>query len=119
MDSVAIFPVVVPDGSPTFRAVARTGQSEGRTAGEALDALRLRLAPDDGGTVVVIQSFHPDAVFTAAQQTRLQELMALWRSARDGGQQLTRQQQSELQSLMESELQAANVRSRQTLGLYP
>jgi hypothetical protein len=115
MNNVAIFPVNGPDGAPLFRAVARTGQSEGKTAGEALDAIRMRLTPGDKGTVVVIQPFRPDELFSADQQSRLQELMTLWRAARDGGPSLTGEQHAELQVLIDAELQAANARSRQIL----
>ena len=115
MQSVAIFPITSADGEPTFRAVARTGQSEGRTPGAALDAISSRLASPDGGTVVVIQTFRPDELFTAGQQSRLQELMGLWRVARDAGQPLTAQQQTELRDLIEAELRAADARTKQVL----
>ncbi len=115
MDSVTIFPVVDSNGSPGFRAVARVGQFDGRTAGEALDAIRSRLSPGTGSTVVVIEPFQPDALFTAAQRARLEELMSLWHAARDQGQTLSSQEQSELQELIEAELEAANARSRQII----
>jgi hypothetical protein len=49
--------------------------------------------------MLVIQSFRPDAWFTAQQQERLTELMHLWRLARDQGQELPPEQQVELDHL--------------------
>jgi hypothetical protein len=114
MESVAIFPVLSPEGNAAFRAVSRGGQSEGRTAGEALDAIAPSLS-GDSSAVVVIQSFLPDAFFTAAQQARLQELMAKWREARDAGRQLPASEQTELNALVEAELQAATARTAEAL----
>jgi hypothetical protein len=65
MQSVAIFSINDASGTATFRAIAKAGQSEGRTAGEALDAIRSQLPPSDACTVVVIQAFQSDAFFTA------------------------------------------------------
>jgi hypothetical protein len=55
--------------------------------------------------------FNPDELFTIQQQKRLSELMNLWRTARDRGQTLSPQQQAELESLVEAELQAATIRT--------
>jgi hypothetical protein len=114
MESVTIFPVLSPEGNASFRAVSRGGQSEGRTAGEALDAIAPSL-PGNAGAVVVIQSFMPDAFFTAAQQARLQDLMTKWREARDAGRSMPASDQAELQSLVEAELQAATARTAEAL----
>jgi hypothetical protein len=116
MQSVAIFPVLNADGMQGFRAVARGGQSEGRTVGEALDALHGRLTPNNGGTVVLIQPFQSDALFSAAQRQRLEILMARWRMKRDEGDALPAEEQSELQSLIDAELQAADARTQQILA---
>jgi hypothetical protein len=115
MQNVAIFPVVDSKGAPAFRAVATGAQSEGRTAGEALDALTSSLATENSGTVVLIQPFHPDRFFSAEQQARLARLMSAWRAARDGGIPLSAAEQAELNALAEAELQAATERTAQTL----
>lgn len=111
MTTVAIFPE--SPGSPVtqYRAVAGTVQAVGRTAGEALDALSSQLSEEEGGTLVVVQHRRPDAFFTAAQQQRLQELMARWRAARDAGTRLAPEEQAELDALMEAELRAAAARA--------
>ena len=116
MENVAIFPVTDDTGGQYFRAVSRTGQSEGRTAGEALDALRTATFPSgQSSAVVVIQSYLSDPLFTAAEQTRLQELMSRWRAARDAGKTIPSQEGSELEALVEKELQAAARRSAQIM----
>jgi hypothetical protein len=116
MQSVAIFPVLNADGMQGFRAVARSGQSEGRTVGEALDALHARLTPNNGGTVVLIQPFQSDALFAAPQRERLENLMARWRSMRDKGDTLSADEQSELQNLIDAELLAADARTQEILA---
>jgi hypothetical protein len=113
MESIAIFSIPNAGGPPTFHAVADSGQSEGRTAGEALD--RLGLIPNQGGTVVLIQPFRPDDIFNQELRVRLEDLMSRWRSARDGGKPLTSAEQSELQTLIDAELLAATVRSKQII----
>jgi hypothetical protein len=115
VDSVAIYPVPDPSGAPTFRAVAKTGQSEGRTAGEALDGIRPQLSKDNSCTVVVIQPFQPDAFFSSDQQQRLVALMTEWREARDQRQSLAAEKQTELEVLIAAELKAAELRTREVL----
>ena len=48
MESIAIFPITNASGSPMFHAVAKAGQSEGRTPGEALDGLGMAPAEASG-----------------------------------------------------------------------
>jgi hypothetical protein len=86
-------------------------QSEGSTAGQALDALTATLPEPDAGALVVIQSLQPDRFFTAAQQQRLQELMDKWRNARLGGAMLDPAERNELDALVAAELKAATERA--------
>jgi hypothetical protein len=115
MQSIAIFPVLPLQGVPRFRAVTQSGQSEGTTVGEALDGVRKQSVDDSSGTVVVIQPFQPDALFTAAEQIRLFELMEKWRSARDGKGTLLPSESKELESLVDAELRAATERTARML----
>lgn len=116
MHSIAIYPVVHEDGSKAFRAVTMSAQSEGKTAGEALDAVAPSLPSTNSGTVVVIQPFLPDSLFTAEQRARLDELMARLRVARDAGQAIPAEDRVELQSLVAAELEAATRRSEQLVS---
>lgn len=111
MTTVAILPISDASGKKIYRAIAGDKQSTGRTAGEALDALTAQLEDEEFSTLLVLQSFRPDWFFSAQQQQRLAELMSLWRTARDRGQELTPVEQAELDSLVEAELKAATARS--------
>jgi len=64
---------------------------------------------------VLIQPFRPDDLFNEGLRTRLEQLMARWRSAREGAQQLTSAEQTELHTLIDGEILAATVRSKQII----
>jgi hypothetical protein len=111
MTSVSILPVPGREGEVSYQAVAGTRHSEGRTAGEALDALTAQLPEEAAGTLVVVQSRRPDSYFTSDQQERLAALMERWRGARDRGGVLPAEEQAELDALVEAELTAAAQRA--------
>src|SRR4051812_33188979 len=91
----------------TFRAVTSHSQAMGRTAGEALDALTSQLPVDETDTLVIVRGLRPGRFFTEAQRYRLEQLMCSWRSARDAGTSLSAEEQSELEELVDAEVQAA------------
>jgi hypothetical protein len=111
MTKVAILPVTTAQGHKSYRAIAGAVQSSGATAGAALDALTAQLSADETSTLVIVQSLRPDQFFTASQQQQLDQLMARWRLARDQGKLLPVHEQSELEKLIEAELQAATQRA--------
>lgn len=111
MTTVAILPISDVNGEKSYRAIAGDKHSIGKTAGQALDALTAQLDEIEFSALLVIQSFRPDPFFNAEQQERLSELMNLWRLARDKGQELSPEQQAELNSLVEMELRAATART--------
>ncbi len=82
-----------------FRAVAGQRESVGRTAGEALDALTAQLEDEESGTLLVIQKQRPDKFFGVKEQNRLSELMS-----RKESQTLSTEEKSELEKLVEAEL---------------
>jgi hypothetical protein len=100
-------------GSPdtTFRACAGDHQSVGRTAGAALDELTRQLGHDEGGTLIVVQSFRPDEFFSSEQRARLQELLGSWRAARSAGRPMSPDERAELERLVDEELDASARRS--------
>jgi hypothetical protein len=71
MTTVSILPVPVSPGEWTYRAIAKDRQSDGRTAGEALDGITSQLTENESGTLVVVQfkSDHGDAEDTATLAT--------------------------------------------------
>jgi hypothetical protein len=111
MTKVAILPVTTEQGGKAYHAIAGKKQSAGATAGAALDALTAQLSADEASTLVVVQNLRPDRFFTAAQQQRLEELMMHWRAAQDNDGAWSQQEQAELESLIETELEGATRRA--------
>ncbi len=111
MTTVAILPENAGSAGTTYRAVAGKKHGVGRTAGEALDALTAQLSDEETGTLIIVQNLRPDRFFTAQQEQRLEELMARWRAARDRQTSLSPDEQTELDSLVQAELQAATQRA--------
>jgi len=116
MTTITIVPEDTGNDGIIYRAKAGTLQSEGRSAGEALDALTEQLGEAEASTLVIIQRPQPDGLFTAAQQQRLADLMARWREARDQEKQLPPEEQSELEQLIEAELRGATRRAESALA---
>ena len=108
MTNVAIMPISTEQGDLSYRAVAGEKHAQGKTAGEALDALTSQLSADEASTLVIVQSLRPDRFFTAVQQQRLEALMARWRA--QGGS-LPHQEQAELEALVAAELRASAARA--------
>ncbi len=111
MTRVSILPVPTPSGELSYHALSGDKQSQGRTVGAALDALTVQLEADEQDTLVVVQNQKPDTFFNEAQQQRLAELMTLWRAARDSGSSLEPEDQTELEQLVEAEIEASSRRA--------
>ncbi len=94
-----------------FRAVSGNRESFGRTAGEALDALTAQLDEEEGGTLIVIQNRRADKFFNSSQQKRLTELMAKRKA-----QLLSVDEETELENLVEAELEGAKRRAEEMVG---
>ena len=101
---------IVPE-EKNYRAVAGEKQSLGRTAGAALDALAAQLDEEESGTLLVIQSQHSDKFFNAAQKDRLSGLMDKHNTGT-----LTNEERTELENLVETELDGARLRAEELLG---
>jgi hypothetical protein len=91
--------------------VTARNQAMGRTAGEALDALTSQLPSEEGDTLIIVRNLGPDRFFTAEQRHRLEQLMAVWRSALDAGGSLPANEPCELEQLIDGELRAATGRT--------
>jgi hypothetical protein len=118
--TIAILPDKPGTSTTSYRALAGKKQAQGKTAGEALDALASQLDEDEGGTLIVVQNLRPDQFFSQHEQQRLQELMNRWRSARDSAQALPGNERAELEALIEKETRAAGDRAAALLhGLKP
>lgn len=94
-----------------FRAVAGKKESVGRTIGEAIDKLTEQLGEEESGTLLVIQKQRADKFFDANSQKRLVELMA-----KKQNQALSAEEKTELESLVEAELNGARQRAEELVG---
>ena len=94
-----------------YRAVSGEKESFGETVGEAIDAMAEELELMGRNAVVYVQDFRPDEFFTEPQQRRLTELMQKWREARDEGEMLALDEQTELEKLIEDELVGSGKRA--------
>lgn len=85
--------------------IARSGnrRAVGRTMGEALDALLSQWKERTEMLPVIIQHFGPDRFFTQAQYDRMQELRARISH-------LSAEEQSELEALLDAEIEATMSR---------
>lgn len=108
MTSIAIRTEKRDTSQPRFRAIAGDRQSVGRTMGEALDALTQEWGDSIQETVVLIQHFQPDAYFTQAQYDRMQTLLARRIN-------LTPEERTELEALIDAELDATVARTTPNL----
>ncbi len=95
----------------SFRAISGEKESFGETVGEALDAMTEELELKNSNAVVFVQDFRPDEFFTEAQQKRMAELMQKWRTARDKGGDWSPEEQTELEKLIEAELEGSARRT--------
>ncbi|MBW4611289.1 MAG: hypothetical protein KME22_29885 [Hassallia sp. WJT32-NPBG1] len=117
MTKVAILPIFDASGERSYRAIAGDKQTVGKTAGQALNVLTAQLGETEFSALLLLQSFHPDQFFSVEQQKRLSELMDLWRKARDDRQSLSQKLQTELDNLVEAELNAATARTASLMEL--
>jgi hypothetical protein len=117
MTKVAILPIFDSSGQRSYRAIAGGKQSIGKTAGQALDALTAQLGETDFSALLLLQNFHADEFFSLKQQQRLSELMDLWRISRDQSQSLSIELQTELDNLVEAELNAATARTASLIAV--
>ena len=118
MQTIAILPDSPTTPHSKYRATCGNHQATGQTAGQALDTLEAELditSTETGETLIILQRFRPDDLFNATQQQRLRELMDQFHTAIDQGTQLLPSTQTELESLIEAELEANIQRSQRLL----
>jgi hypothetical protein len=120
MTTVAVLPETSVETGTTYHAVAGSKQSTGRTIGEAIDALTPQLEDsDNSATLIIVQQQRPDKYFTSEQMLRRDQLMAMWRKARDANKELPGEEQAELDALVMAEVRAAGLRAAAMLQQAP
>jgi hypothetical protein len=111
MTKVAVYHEPADPESMRYRAVAGRNQAQGRTAGEALDALASQLTQDETDTFVIVRSMSADRFFSAEQRRRLEQLIDQKRQALARSSSLSDEEQEELQQLVDAEIQATTARA--------
>jgi hypothetical protein len=106
MKTISIKTVTTTDGERLYQASLGTQSSTHRTVGKALDDLTTKMENQEINGFLFLQVNEPDQFFTAPQQERLAELKSLWQVARDQGNTLPIEQQTELDDLMVLEMDA-------------
>ena len=79
---ITILPPRHPEGS--YEVARGTLRAEGRTAGEALDALTAPLTSEPATHVIIVQAQRPNPFFGAAEQAHLEVLMQHFHEAQAG-----------------------------------
>jgi hypothetical protein len=111
MTMVSILPLDGSGDAPSYLAVSGGRRSTGRTVGEALDGLAAQLTADEAATLLVVRGSRPDGFFGESEIQRLEHLMNRWREARDSGETWSREDQAELDELIEAEVRASGTRA--------
>jgi len=102
-------------GEPVYRAIDGNKFAVGKTVGSAFDALageQSRGVFQPEGTFVWIPRYEADQFFPAEQRDRLRLLMDEWRAARDSSTPFPEAKQSELEALVDAELDAMAQRAQ-------
>ena len=97
----------------TYRAVRGQQQAEGKTPGQALDSLEKMLTTtgETANSLIILQRFQSDTFFPEAQQLRLQELMPRFHDAINQDTELTPEDRTELEQLIDAEWIATIART--------
>ena len=119
MTTISVFPDTT--GSPVrlYRAVAGEREAVGPTVGDALKAVTDQMGDPQETTVIIVQPMQPDRFFNADQVRRLRELMTKWRVALNSGARLPPDEQAELDSLVQAELDGMVERTKALAGQAP
>jgi protein subunit release factor A len=115
MKTIEIIQESPSNKSTTYRAICGEKQALGRSPGQALDELEQQLAAPETNTLIIIQRFLPDHFFPEPQHQKLRQLMNKFHEGQDNQQDLSNEEQNELEALAEAELAAANERAKELL----
>ena len=112
MTTVSIHPIPNEDGGSTYHAFAGDRRGDGRTPGEAVDAVLSQWIGSAASTLVVLHHNRADRFFSEQQRIELDSLMRKLRQAKETGESLSREDQAKLESLVNTELRAAGERAK-------
>jgi len=102
----------------TYKAICGNQETSGLTPGQALDLMETSLIAEGenmGETLVILQRFRPDNLFSKQQQERLQKLMEEFHQSLASETDFSAIKQQELTALIEEELQASIQRGKRII----
>lgn len=108
---ITISTVATTTNKTVWRAATDGLEAIGKTAGEALDGIRKQLGTEQNDLFLVCQQWQTDKFFTAEHQQRLSDLMEHWRVARDSRKTLSDADQTELEKLVDAQLEGSAKRA--------
>ncbi len=118
LQTIGIFQESSTQKKAVYRAVKGQQQAEGKTPGQALDSLEKMLKTEErvASSLVILQRFQADALFSETQIDRLQELMAQFRKSINKDDAFTLEEKAELEELIDAEWIAAIARGATVLA---
>ena len=118
MKTITIVPEI-NEQKTIYRALCGQQQAIGTTPGQALDEIDQILLGENNSlndqSLVILQRFHPDNIFTLEQQTQMQKLMENLHNSMAKGEKLSDKEQQELEQLIELELAATIERGNKII----
>ncbi|GEM_PF-4842328 len=101
-----------------YRAICGQQEATGKTPGQALDLIVNQEHHNLNHTIVILQGFSDDQLFTLSQQNQLKNLMTEFHQNLANEIQFSPEKHQELESLVNSELEATIERSQQILNEF-
>lgn len=110
MQTIAIFQESDKHKKGSYWAIRGQQQAKGKTPGQALDSLEKLVSSQKENSLVILQRFQADAFFPKTQQNRLQLLMNQLHDALKNDTDLSADDRTELEQLIDVEWAGAIAR---------
>ena len=118
LQTIGIFQESGTRNKKRYRAVKGQQQAEGKTPGQALDSLEKLMTSKqkDASSLIILQRFQPDTLFSQSQIEQLQALMTQFQNSIQSDGAFTPEERAELEELIEAEWIAAVARGATILA---
>jgi len=118
LQTIGIFQETSKRKRAVYRAVRGRQQAEGKTPGQALDSLEKLMTSEEkvASSLVILQRFQPDTLFSKSQIERLQALMAQFQNSIKSDETFSPEEKAELEELIDAEWIAAIARGATILA---
>jgi len=112
LQTIGIFQESDKRNKRKYRAVKGQQQAEGKTPGQALDSLEELMTSEqkDASSLIILQRFQPDTLFSQSQIDKLQTLMSQFQDSIQSDDSFSPEERAELEELIEAEWIAAIAR---------